>query len=106
MAKQNPAEFDDLTAFFLQGADQLYDSVEEIIDDGWASLTPEQQIVARDFLDEILYNNYSEEHLREIWRASRASISPFRGQEGSCRELLELMRSRYEVNAEPQNGTQ
>jgi hypothetical protein len=88
MTKQNPPEFDDLTAFFLQGADQFYNSVEEIIDDGWASLTPTQQIVARDFLDAILTKNYSEERLREIWRASRAAISPFRGKQGSCRKLL------------------
>jgi hypothetical protein len=39
----------------------------------------------------------SEEQLREIWRASRAAISPFRGQQGSCRELLKLMRSRYDM---------
>jgi hypothetical protein len=36
MAKlDNPPEFDDLTAFFLQYAEDLYSSVEEMIDDGW-----------------------------------------------------------------------
>lgn len=106
MGKQNPQEFDDLTAFFLQNADNLYDSVEEMIDDGWESLSPKQRIVARDFLDEILSGNYSEGQLREIWRASRAAISPFRGRHGSCRELLDLMRSRYEVNKNSPSGTQ
>lgn len=95
---ENPAEFNDLTAFFVPYADELFSSVEEIIDDGWQSLTFKQAEVAKAFLDEILSGVYSEGELRGIWRASRAAISPFRGLEGSCRKLLELMQSRYEMN--------
>jgi hypothetical protein len=106
MAKlDNPPEFNDLTAFFLQYAEDLYSSVEEMIDDGWESLDPKQRVVARDFLDLILSESYSEEQLREIWRASRAAISPFRGQRGSCRKLLELVRSRFEINKESHSRT-
>jgi hypothetical protein len=97
-SSENPAEFNDLTAFFVQYADELYSSVEEIIDYGWQSLTRKQADVAKAFLDDILSGSTSEEELRQIWRASRAAAYPFRDRKGNCRKLLELMRSRYETN--------
>ncbi len=104
MNGQNPEEFNTLTAYFIPHADEIYTSVEEIIDDGWQELSAQQQKVARDFLDEILSGTYTESQLRAIWRASRAAISPFRGRQGDCRKLLELIRSRYDVNAHAGGG--
>jgi hypothetical protein len=95
--KENPPEFNMLTAFFLPYADKLYSSLEEMIDDGWEQLTPRQRKVARDFLDEILSGDYREDQLHAIWRATQAALIPFRGRHRSCRKLFELIRSRYEA---------
>lgn len=98
---RNPPEFNQLTTFFLQYADEMYASVEEMIDDGWLSLTPAQQRVACAFLDQILSGEYSETELREIWRASNAALQPMRGRRDNCRKLFELMRARYETIKDP-----
>ncbi|MGJ0510412.1 MAG: hypothetical protein ACR652_25480 [Methylocystis sp.] len=97
----NPPEFNQLTAFFLQYADEIYASVEEMIDDGWRSLTPTQQRSARAFLDQIQSGDYSETELREIWRASKAALQPMRGRRSNCRKLFEVMRARHEVIKDP-----
>jgi hypothetical protein len=102
MGKQgNPPEFNLLTAFFLPWAEQIYSTIEEQIDDGWRSLTPKQQAVARDYLDSILSDDNSETQLREIWAASNAALKPIRGRRGNCRKLFELIRARYEVVSDP-----
>lgn len=85
---QNPPEFNELTAFFLQYADEIYTSVEEMIDDGWRSLTPAQQRAARAFLDQILSGDYSETELREtcIKRGAAANAGP-------AQQLLQALRA-------------
>ncbi|CAJ0851823.1 hypothetical protein AMST5_00475 [freshwater sediment metagenome] len=89
-------EFLAMTGAFVQGSDEVYSSIEEMVDSGWHCLTKKQHPIAKAYLDELLSGKYGEEELRALWLASNASVNPFRGSEGSCREFLELMRSRYE----------
>jgi hypothetical protein len=89
-------EFLTMTGAFVQGSDEIYSSVEEMVDSGWHCLTKKQHRIVKAYLDDLLSGKYSEEELRELWLASNASVNPFRGSEGSCSEFLELMRSRYD----------
>lgn len=95
-APKNPPEFNILTSAFVVGSAEIYGSAEAMADAGWECLHKSQLDAAKAYLDELLSGKYTESELRNIWRASKAHVSPFRGAEGSCREFLELIRDRYD----------
>ena len=95
-APKNPPEFNALTAAFVVYSDEIYLSPEEMADAGWQCLRKSEHKVLKAYLDELLSGKYSEAELRDAWRASDASVTPFRGKDGSCKEFLELVRSRYD----------
>ncbi|CAJ0851844.1 hypothetical protein AMST5_00478 [freshwater sediment metagenome] len=92
---KNPPDFNALTAFFCPYADEVYGSIEKMIDAGWEGLVESEAKVAKAFIDDLLSGHYTENELREVWRNSKAAIAPFRGKEGSCRAFLESIRERY-----------
>ncbi len=65
-------------------------------DAAWFSLTKDQHQKAKAYLDELLSGKYSEAELRVLWRAANPYVTPFRGAQGSCKEFLEFIRSRYD----------
>lgn len=89
-------EFLTMTGAFVQGVDELFSSAEEMADSAWHCLTIAQHPVAKAYLDDLLSGKYSEQQLRELWLASDAEVTPFRGSEGSCKDFIELIRSRYD----------
>lgn len=89
-------EFKSIVGMVCPYADEVYSSAEEMADAGWQTLLESQLETAKAYLDELLSGKYSEEELRDVWRASNANVSPFRGAEGSCTEFLEFIRSRYD----------
>lgn len=94
-APKNSPDFDMLTAFFCPYAEEIYGSVENMIDAGWEGLVESEATSAKAFIDDLLNGNYTENDLREVWRNSKAAVSPFRGRSGSCRAFLMLMRDRF-----------
>lgn len=94
VAPKNSPDFDMLTAFFCPYAEEIYGSIEKMIDAGWEGLVEGEATRAGAFIDDLLSGNYTENDLREVWRKSKAAVSPFRGAIGSCRAFLTLMRDR------------
>lgn len=88
-----PEEFLKFTIYFHQDVDEIYSTGEELVQDALDQLTPREREVVKNYLDELVSGKYDEMQLREIWRNTRADISPFRGDEGSCKGFLEYIRS-------------
>jgi hypothetical protein len=88
-----PEEFVTLTAFFHQDFDLIFPDGEGLIEDAINHTPAEQRSVIKEYLDHLLSGKYSENELRLIWKSTRAEISPFRGNEGSCADFLRLIRS-------------
>jgi hypothetical protein len=88
-----PGAFLKMTAFFHQDIGVLYPTGEEIVEGALAQLTPQERDSVKHYVDELLSGRYDEAQLREIWRNTRAEISPFRGDDGNCGEFLKYIRS-------------
>jgi hypothetical protein len=88
-----PEEFVTFTAFFHQDFDLMFPDGNGLIEDAINHTSPEQRNVIKEYLDDLLSGKYSETELRHIWKTTRAEISPFRGNEGSCADFLKLIRS-------------
>jgi hypothetical protein len=95
-APEPTPEFKSIVGMVCPYSDEVYSSAEEMVDAGWQTLLSSRWEIAKDYLDELLSGKYSEEELRDVWRASNANVSPFRGAEGSCTEFLEFIRFRYD----------
>lgn len=86
-----PDEFMKFTEFFHQDFDHFFPDGEGFIEDALANTPPEDRVVIKKYLEELLSDKYDEQKRRLIWRSTRADISPFRGNEGSCTEFLEYI---------------
>jgi hypothetical protein len=95
-----PEEFNMIVDSYVSGIEGLYSSEEEYFDSRLALMTKAQIRVVKDYLDELLGGKYAEDDLRVMWRASEARLLPFWGDEGSCAECLETMRSRVAASLE------
>ncbi len=86
-----PDEFMKFTEFFHQDFDKFFPDGEGFIEDALANTPPNDRIVIKNYLEELLSNKYDEQERRLIWRSTRAHISPFRGNEGSCTEFFKYL---------------
>lgn len=91
-----PPEFNKIVREYFPGVEEIHSSDEDLLDEVLGTLTDSERAIARDYLDELLTGKYSEEDLRTLWRASQARLLPFWGEEGSCTEFLQFMRSRMD----------
>ncbi|WP_363346160.1 hypothetical protein [Methylocystis echinoides] len=90
-----PAEFLTFTVFFHQDV-HLFFPNGGLIEDAIAN-TPEENLgVIKQSLEELNSGRYDEAQLRSIWRETKAEISPFRGEEGSCTEFLKELRTYFD----------
>ncbi len=79
------------TEFFHQDFDVFFPDGEGFIEDALANTPPDDRIVIKKYIEELLSDKYDEQERRLIWRSTRADISPFRGNEGSCTEFLKYL---------------
>jgi hypothetical protein len=95
-----PEEFNMIVGSYVSGIEGIVSSEEEFFDMMLDPMTIAQRKVVKDYLDELLGGKYAEDDLRVMWRASEARLLPFWGDEGSCAECLETMRSRVAASLE------
>ena len=86
-----PEEFLKFSEFFHQDVDSFFPDGEGFIEDAIANTPPNDRVTIKNYLEELLSDQYDEQKRRLIWRSTRADISPFRGNEGSCTEFFEYL---------------
>ena len=90
---QIPEAFLKLTSYFHQDVDLFYPTGKGLVEDALSALTSEERQVVKDYPLDLVSGRYDEKELRVIWRSTKADISPFRGDEGNCKEFLQHMLS-------------
>lgn len=88
-----PDEFKFLCRSFYQGVEEVYASTQEIVDDAVATLTPEQKIVVKDYLDELTSGKYDEQQLWDIWEEAGAGFRITTGEKGQSAKFLGRIRA-------------
>ena len=88
-----PVEFMEFTAFFHQDIDVIFPDGEGMVEDAINNTPPEDRVIIKKYLEELLSDKYDEASRRLIWRSTRADVSPFRGNEGNCTAFLEYIIS-------------
>lgn len=86
-----PDEFMKFTRFFHQDVDSVFPDGKGFIEDALANTPPNDRIVIKNYLEKLLRDQYDEQKRRLIWRSTRAHISPFRGNEGSCTDFFKYL---------------
>lgn len=85
-----PSEFNMLCGFFHQDVFLFYPKFEDAISESAHCLTKAERPIVRDFLQEVLASNLSDEEVEELWRQSPSHIG-FSEPRGA-RDLLESLR--------------
>jgi hypothetical protein len=67
-----------------------------LIEDAIANTPKKDLAIIKQFLEELNSGRYDEAQLRSIWRETKAEISPFRGEEGSCTEFLKELQTYFD----------
>ena len=86
-----PDEFMKFSEFFHQDIDVFFPDGEGLMEDAIANTPPADLVIIKNYMEELLSDKYDEQERRLIWRSTRADISPFRGNEGSCTEFLKYL---------------
>lgn len=88
-----PVAFMEFTDFFHQDIDVIFPDGEGMVEDAINNTPPEDRVIIKKYLEELLSDKYDEASRRLIWRSTRADVSPFRGNEGNCTAFLEYILS-------------
>jgi hypothetical protein len=88
-----------ITDWFLPYSEEIYSSLEEMVDSGIEALIEPEIELAKDYLDELLSGKHSEAELRVLWRTLGCVQIPFidDDDEQSCTEFLRFIRSRFDA---------
>lgn len=88
-----PDEFRFLCRSFYDGVGEVYSSTQEMVDDAVATLTPEQKLVVKDYLDELMSGKYDEQQLWDIWEQAGACFRITTGVKGQSAKFLGRIRA-------------
>ena len=94
-----PEAFIKISNMFHQDLDLIFESVDEAVLASVSELTAEERLVAKNYLDELLSGNYTDEQLADIWDRTPGGSGGFgirSDKEGGAAYFLGMLRSALE----------
>lgn len=91
-----PDAFDKIANTFHQDTHLFYKTLDDAVRASLVELTPEEMLIAKEYLDDLLSKNYSDEQLVAIWDQTLGGAGGFgisRGNEGDAAGFLSLIRA-------------
>lgn len=89
---QSSAEFESLALAFIEGLDDMGDTMEEILRTAVSPFRGEARLKLRKYLDDITADRFPDAELTRLWNATPANVVFY--EQGGLRIFLRLIRDR------------